>query len=315
MDMIPPPSHPTYDLKAVIKLALAEDSAGQGDVTSMATIPADVEVEAYFLAKEDGVVAGIALAEMIFHEVDPSLKVEWSQKDGNRVKKGLRLGKVYGRAHSIVVAERVVLNFMQRMSGIATLTKAMADAAYPAVVLETRKTAPGLRLVDKWAVLIGGGKNHRLGLFDMVLIKDNHISIAGGVTNALKSTDQYLQRTNLQMEVEIETRTLEEVKEVLEYTSQNKTFLARIMLDNMVIPKPNGDVDVSMLKEAVGMIDGRFETEASGNVTLDTVHQIGQTGVTYISSGALTHSVRALDISLKIDTELALEVGRRTNRA
>lgn len=311
----PPPSHPTYDLKGVIKLALAEDSADRGDVTSLATIASSMEVEAQFLAKEDGIVGGISLAEMIFHEVDPSLKVEWFQKDGDRVNKGLRLGKVYGRAHSIVLAERVALNFMQRMSGIATLTKAMADAAYPAVILETRKTAPGLRLVDKWAVLIGGGKNHRLGLFDMVLIKDNHISIAGGVTKALKSADQYLQQKGLQMEVEIETRTLEEIKEVLEYASQNKSFLTRIMLDNMVVPLPNGDVDVSMLKEAVNMVDGRFETEASGNVTLDTVHQIGQTGVTYISSGALTHSVRALDISLKIDTELALEVGRRTNRA
>ncbi|GAB4828781.1 Quinolinate phosphoribosyltransferase [decarboxylating] 1a [Ancistrocladus abbreviatus] len=313
--VVKPPSHPTYDLKGVIKLALAEDAGDRGDVTCMATIPANMEVEAYFLAKEDGVIAGIALAEMILHEVDPSLKLEWSQRDGDHAYKGLQLGKVSGRAHSIVVAERVVLNFMQRMSGIATLTKAMTDAAHPAIILETRKTAPGLRLVDKWAVLIGGGQNHRMGLFDMVLIKDNHISIAGGVTNALKSVDLYLQQNNLDMEVEIETRTLEEVKEVLDYASQNKTTLTRIMLDNMVIPQPNGDVDVSMLEDAVKMIGGRFETEASGNVTLDTVHKIGQTGVTYISSGALTHSVKALDISLKIDTELALQVGRRTNRA
>ncbi|KAG5562805.1 hypothetical protein RHGRI_005508 [Rhododendron griersonianum] len=245
---IKPPSHLTYDLKGVIKLALAEDAGDRGDVTCMATIPSDMEVEAHFLAKEDGVVAGIVLAESVFSEVDPTLKVEWSRKDGDFVHKGLQFGKVHGRAHSIVVAERVVLNFMQRMSGIATLTKEMADAARPAYILETRKTAPGLRLVDKWAVLIGGGRNHRMGLFDMVMIKDNHISIAG-----------------------------------------------------------DGDVDVSMLKEAVDLINGRFETEASGNVTLETVHKIGQTGVTYISSGALTHSVKALDISLKIDTELALE--------
>ncbi|KAK8314570.1 hypothetical protein V6Z12_D01G180200 [Gossypium hirsutum] len=281
----------------------------------MATIPVDMEVEACFLAKEDGIIAGIALAEMVFQEVDPSLKVEWSREDGDYVCKGLQFGKVYGRAHSIVVAERIALNFMQRMSGIATLTKAMADAAYPAYILETRKTAPGLRLVDKWAVLIGGGRNHRLGLFDMVLIKDNHISIAWGISNALRSVDQYLERENLQMEVEVETRTLVEVKEVLQYSSQMKTSLTRIMLDNMVIPLPNGDVDMSMLKEAVELINGKFETEASGNVTLKTVHKIGQTGVTYISSGALTHSVTALDISLKIDTGLALEVGRRTKRA
>ncbi|XP_057992470.1 nicotinate-nucleotide pyrophosphorylase [carboxylating], chloroplastic isoform X3 [Hevea brasiliensis] len=274
-----------------------------------------MEVEAHFLAKEDGIIAGIALAEMIFHEVDPSLQVEWSRKDGDYVHKGLQFGKVSGRAHNIVVAERVALNFMQRMSGIATLTKAMADAASPAFILETRKTAPGLRLIDKWAVLIGGGRNHRMGLFDMVMIKDNHISIAGGIINAIKSVDQYLEQKNLQMEVEVETRTLEEVNEVLHYTSHTQTSLTRIMLDNMVIPLPNGDVDVSMLKNAVELINGRFETEASGNVTLETVSKIGQTGVTYISSGALTHSVRALDISLKIDTELALEVGRRTKRA
>ncbi|XP_042446497.1 nicotinate-nucleotide pyrophosphorylase [carboxylating], chloroplastic-like isoform X3 [Zingiber officinale] len=274
-----------------------------------------MKAEAHFIAKEDGVVAGIALAEMIFNEVDHFLKVEWSVKDGDLVCKGMQFGKVYGNAHSIIVAERIVLNFMQRMSGIATLTKAMADAAHPSCILETRKTAPGLRLVDKWAVLIGGGKNHRLGLFDMVMIKDNHISIAGGVTNALKSVDEFLQQSNLQMPVEVETRTLEELEELLEFSSQNRTSLTRIMLDNMVVPLPNGDVDVSMLKDAVQLVNGRFETEASGNVTIETVKKIGETGVTYISSGALTHSVKALDISLKIDTELALQVGRRTNRA
>ncbi|XP_015076928.2 nicotinate-nucleotide pyrophosphorylase [carboxylating], chloroplastic [Solanum pennellii] len=313
--VVKPPAHPTYDLKGVIQLALSEDAGDLGDVSCKATIPVDLESEAYFIAKEDGIVAGIALAEMIFAEVDPSLKVEWFIKDGDKVHKGLKFGKVQGKAHNIVIAERVVLNFMQRMSGIATLTKAMADAAHPAYILETRKTAPGLRLVDKWAVLIGGGKNHRMGLFDMVMIKDNHISAAGGVSKALESVDQYLEQNKLQMGVEVETRTLAEVHEVLEYAAQTKTSLTRIMLDNMVIPLSNGDVEVSMLKEAVDLIKGRFETEASGNVTLETVHAIGQTGVTYISSGALTHSVKALDISLKIDTELALEVGRRTNRA
>lgn len=312
---MPPPSHPTYDLKAVIALALAEDAGDRGDVTCLATIPADLESEAYFLAKEDGVIAGIALAEMIFNDVDPSLKVEWAVKDGNHIHKGTQFGKVSGRAHSIIVAERVVLNFMQRMSGIATLTKAMAEAAYPACILETRKTAPGLRLVDKWAVLIGGGKNHRMGLFDMVMIKDNHISVAGGVAKAIKLVDQYLEQRNLQMAVEVETRTLEEVDEVLLYASQNRTSLTRIMLDNMVVPLLNNDVDVSMLQDAVKKINGRFETEASGNVTLETVKKIGGSGVTYISSGALTHSVKALDISLKVDTELALQVGKRTNRA
>ncbi|KAI0499507.1 hypothetical protein KFK09_017711 [Dendrobium nobile] len=309
------PSHPTYDLKAVVALALAEDAGDRGDVTSLAILPSEMEVEAHFIAKEDGVIAGIALAEMIFDQVDPSLKVEWSVRDGNYINKGMQFGKVCGCAHNIVVAERVVLNFMQRMSGIATFTKVMSDAAYPACILETRKTAPGLRLVDKWAVLIGGGKNHRMGLFDMVMIKDNHVSIAGGIANALKSVDSFLEKKNLKIPVEVETRTMEEVKEVLNYASQTKCSLTRIMLDNMVIPLPNGDVDVTMLKEAVEMIDGRFETEASGNVSLETVKKIGETGVTYISSGALTHSVKALDISLKIDTDLALHVARRTNRA
>uniref|UniRef100_A0A8I6XCV0 Quinolinate phosphoribosyl transferase C-terminal domain-containing protein n=2 Tax=Hordeum vulgare subsp. vulgare TaxID=112509 RepID=A0A8I6XCV0_HORVV len=204
---------------------------------------------------------------------------------------------------------------MQRMSGIATMTKAMADAARPACILETRKTAPRLRLVDKWAVLIGGGKNHMLGLFDMGIIKDNHISVAGGITNAMTYVDQFLVKENLAVPVEVETRTLEEVRDLLKYTDENKTSLTRIMLDNMVVPLPNGDLDVSMLKDAVQLINGRFETEASGNVTIDTVKKIGETGVTYISSGALTHSVKALDISLKIDTELPLQVGRRKNRA
>uniref|UniRef100_A0A0E0B6A3 nicotinate-nucleotide diphosphorylase (carboxylating) n=1 Tax=Oryza glumipatula TaxID=40148 RepID=A0A0E0B6A3_9ORYZ len=333
---VAPPAHPTYDLKAVIDLALSEDAGDRvlifqyesdtldiiltpsGDVSCLATIPSDVKAEATFIAKEDGVVAGISLADMIFKQVDPSLKVEWFESDGNYVHKGLQFGRVYGCARNIIVAERVVLNFMQRMSGIATMTKAMADAAHPACILETRKTAPGLRLVDKWAVLIGGGKNHRIGLFDMVMIKDNHISVAGGITNAMKSVDQFLVKEKLALPVEVETRTLQEVKDLLEYAAENNTSLTRIMLDNMVVPLGNGDIDVSMLKDAVELINGRFETEvwqASGNVTIDTVKKIGETGVTYISSGALTHSVKALDISLKIDTELALQVGRRTNRA
>ncbi|PAN13722.1 hypothetical protein PAHAL_2G360200 [Panicum hallii] len=312
---VAPPAHPTYDLRGVIALALSEDAGDRGDVSCLATIPSDVEAEATFIAKADGVIAGISLADMIFNQVDPSLKVEWFESDGNYVHKGLQFGKVYGCARSIIVAERVVLNFMQRMSGIATLTKAMSDAARPACILETRKTAPALRLVDKWAVLIGGGKNHRLGLFDMVMIKDNHISVAGGIANAMRSVDQFLEKEKLTIPVEVETRTIEEVKDVLKYAAENKTSLTRIMLDNMVVPLPNGDVDVSMLKDAVQLINGRFETEASGNVTIDTVKKIGETGVTYISSGALTHSVKALDISLKIDTELALQVGRRTNRA
>ncbi|KAH7372445.1 hypothetical protein KP509_17G004700 [Ceratopteris richardii] len=204
---------------------------------------------------------------------------------------------------------------MQRMSGIATLTKAMAEAAKPARMLETRKTVPGLRVIDKWAVLIGGGENHRLGLFDMVLVKDNHIAVAGGVANAIRAVTEYLRKHNLDVGVEIETRTLEEVEEVLANKGEGIGRVTRIMLDNMVVPLSNGDVDVSMLKQAVELVDGQLETEASGNVTLETIGKIGATGVTFISSGALTHSVKALDISLNVDTELATSVGRRTKRA
>lgn len=312
---IPAPAHPTYDLLQVIRLALAEDAGDRGDVTCLATMTPDIQAEAQFLAKANGVVAGIALANIVFAEVDPSLKVEWNVRDGDLLMKGQPFGTVKGAAQSILTAERVVLNFMQRMSGIATLTKAMAEAAKPARILETRKTAPGLRLVDKWAVLIGGGENHRMGLFDMVMVKDNHIAVAGGIQQAISTVEKYLRSKNLDIGVEIETRTLEEVREVLDSVAQGKGRVTRVMLDNMVVPLANGDVDVSMLQQAVALIDGRFETEASGNVTLDTVSKIGSTGVTFISSGALTHSVKALDISLNVDTDLALEVGRRTNRA
>lgn len=312
---IPPPVHPTYDLKGIIKEALREDAGEIGDVTCLATIPPQVQAKAQFLAKDSGVIAGIAMADLVFKEVDPSVKVEWNVQDGDSLTKGLQFGVVSGGARSILLAERVVLNFMQRMSGIATLTKAMAEAAKPARILETRKTVPGLRLIDKWAVLIGGGENHRLGLFDMVLVKDNHIAVAGSVANAIAAVAQYLKDNNLDIGVEIETRTLEEVKEVLTHKGEGIGSVSRIMLDNMVVPLRDGSVDVSMLKQAIELVDGQLETEASGNVTLETVSKIGATGVTFISSGALTHSVKALDISLNIDTELALAVSRRTKRA
>ena len=205
--------------------------------------------------------------------------------------------EIKGKAHSILRAERVVLNFMQRMSGIATLTKAMADAAAPALMLETRKTVPGLRLPDKWAVLIGGGKNHRMGLFDMIMIKDNHIAASGGIEAAVKNAQAYLAENGNPAKIEVETRTMAEVEQVvklLEDPSVETGAVTRVMLDNM---------SKEDMRAAVKLIDGRVETEASGNVTLETVHDIGQTGVTFISSGALTHSVEALDISLNISTE------------
>ncbi|XP_024539844.1 nicotinate-nucleotide pyrophosphorylase [carboxylating], chloroplastic isoform X2 [Selaginella moellendorffii] len=310
---VPPPVHPTYNLREVIQLALSEDAGDRGDVSCLATIPAEMTAEARFLAKENGVIAGIALADMVFQELDPSLKTDWAVEDGSTVEKGQVFGKVCGNARSILTAERVVLNFMQRMSGIATATKKMADAAKPARILETRKTAPGLRLIDKWAVLIGGGENHRMGLYDMVMVKDNHIAVAGGIENAIFAVTKYLEEKGLDIGVEVETRTLDEVRRVLAILDKGK--VTRIMLDNMVSTQANGDIDVGLLREAVEIVGGRVQTEASGNVTLSTVGKIGSTGVTYISSGALTHSVSALDISCKVDIDLALAVGKRTNRA
>jgi len=312
---IPPPVHPTYDLQQLIRLALAEDAGDRGDITCLATIGPEIQAQAQFLAKEDGVVGGIAMADLVFSEVDPSLQVEWEMMDGDMVTKGLHFGTVSGSARSILIAERVVLNFMQRMSGIATVTKAMVEAASPSRILETRKTAPGLRLIDKWAVLIGGGENHRMGLYDMVLVKDNHIAVAGGIPQAIAAVDAYLKQENLDVGIEIETRTLEEVQEVISCIERGVGRVTRVLLDNMVVRMPNGDVDVSMLQSAVDLVNSRFETEASGNVTIETVGRIGSTGVTYISSGALTHSVKALDISLNVDTELAVAVAKRTNRA
>ena len=202
-----------------------------------------------------------------------------------------------GKAHSILRAERVLLNFMQRMSGIATLTRQMADAAAPATMLETRKTVPGLRLPDKWAVLVGGGKNHRMGLFDMIMIKDNHIAASGSIEAAVRNAQAYLKENESPAKIEVETRTMGEVSQVIALLDDDEadtSAVSRVMLDNMSLED---------MAEAVRMFAGRVETEASGNVTLETVHAIGQTGVTFVSSGALTHSVMALDISLNVSTE------------
>lgn len=302
---IAPPHHPTYDLAEVVQFALAEDAGELGDVTTLSTVPEDLEGQATFLAKADGVLAGLAVVDLVFSTVDPCLSVSWSGKDGDCVQSGTKFGTVKGSARSILVAERVALNFMQRMSGIATATAAMSDRVQgtSARILDTRKTVPGLRLPDKWAVLIGGGKNHRVGLFDMVMIKDNHVTSAGGIVPAIKHAQEFVKRKHKNIPIEVETRTLDEVKEVLEFLESDKqTLVKRLMLDNMVKRDSSapGGVDVSMLKEAVSLVSGKVDTEASGNVTLETVKSIAETGVTYISCGALTHSFQALDISLKI---------------
>ena len=300
-----PPAHPTYDMDAVIRLALAEDAGDLGDVTTVSTVAEDREARATFLAKGDGTLAGLRVADAVFRAVDPGLTCAWSARDGDAVVRGQVFGVLTGRARSVLVAERVALNFMQRMGGIATLTgayvAAVAASGASARILETRKTAPGLRVFDKWAVLIGGGMNHRIGLYDMVMIKDNHIAAAGGIAPAVASCRAYLtaqKTTRRDVPIEVEVRTMAELDEVLAIEPP----VDRIMLDNMTKRTPDGGLDTSMLCEAVRKVGGRVETEASGNVTLETVAAIAQSGCTYISSGQLTHSVSVLDISMNIDT-------------
>lgn len=296
---IAPPSHPTYSIARAIAAALEEDIADVGDISCLSTIPLETESVATLLAKANGVLAGQHLANQILAVVDPELTVHWTKRDGDSVAYGEIFCEIKGSAHSILRAERVVLNFMQRMSGIATLTQEMAAAAAPAVMLETRKTVPGLRLIDKWAVLIGGGKNHRMGLFDMVMIKDNHIAASGGMENAVMNAQGYLTLHKSPASIEVETRNMAEVAQVIALLTDKDTdtsAVTRVMLDNMTLEDMRAAV---RLFADNGL--SHIETEASGNVTLHTVREIGQTGVTFVSSGALTHSVAALDISLNVE--------------
>jgi nicotinate-nucleotide pyrophosphorylase (carboxylating) len=274
------------NLAEFIRLALRED-VGDGDHSSLASIPNDAQNQARLLVKGDGILAGVELALMIFRAVDPDLQVEVLLKDGARVKFGDVALTVQGKAQSILTAERLVLNCMQRMSGIATFTHRLVDmiAGTNAKLLDTRKTTPNFRMMEKWAVLIGGGVNHRYGLYDMIILKDNHVDYAGGIEKAIKATQAYLKRHGKDLKIEVETRNLEEVKQVLETGGVH-----RIMLDNMT---------PDMMKEAVAMIGGRFETEASGGITDQTIRDVAETGVDYISVGALTHSIKSMDLSLK----------------
>ena len=295
--MLPLPDAVAADLDGLLERALAED-VGEGDVTTEATIPEGTRATARFLLKEDGVVAGLAVAERVFGMVDPELQVTWQAVDGDRLAAGTVFGTVRGRARSILVAERLALNLMQRMGGIATAAARFAEAARPAVVLDTRKTAPGMRHLDKWAVVLGGAQNHRAGLYDMVLVKDNHIAAAGGIREAIRAVGEHLQSTGRDVPVEVEARTLDEVDAVLAEVEAGAR-VDRVLLDNMARRTDDG-IDVSMLEDAVRRVGGKIQTEASGNVTLDTVGAIGATGVDFVSTGALTHSVRTLDVSLKI---------------
>ncbi|MBI1192343.1 MAG: carboxylating nicotinate-nucleotide diphosphorylase [Bacteroidetes bacterium] len=282
------------DATTSIRQALAEDAGHgphAGDHTSRATVPAKQQGRARLLVKQPGVLAGVDLACRILGEVDPSLHIHLRMRDGAIIQPGDEPFYLSGSELSILTAERIVLNFMQRMSGIATLTRTYTDriAHTPCRLLDTRKTTPGLRWMEKWAVRIGGGYNHRMGLYDMVMIKDNHVDFSGGIAAALDSVVRYQQERGLALPVEIETRNLKEVQQVLDHGAQHG-MVQRIMLDNYPLP---------LLREAVGLIARQAETEASGGVTLDTVAAIAETGVDFISVGALTHSAIGLDLSLK----------------
>ena len=269
-----------------IKNAVAED-LGDGDHTSLSTIPSNAKGQAKLIIKEDGILAGVELALRIFSHIDAELVVEELIHDGTPVKYGDIALTVSGSTHSILLAERLVLNCMQRMSGIATKTSSIVSliSPYKTKLLDTRKTTPGLRYIEKWAVRIGGGVNHRIGLYDMILIKDNHVDYAGGIANAINAANAYLKANSKDLQIEIEVRNLSELSTVLSTGNVN-----RIMLDNF---------EIDDLKAAVKLIDGRYITEASGGITETNIEDYAACGVDYISMGALTHSVKSLDMSLK----------------
>lgn len=272
------------EIQKIIKNALAEDLGAEGDVTSLLSLSPDTTAASDFLVKTEGVIAGLEIARLTFEQLDPEIQFEILTADGSEVNAGQIVAKAFGRTRSLLSAERVALNFLQRMSGIATLTRQFvkAVAPYPTIILDTRKTVPGLRTLDKLAVRLGGGQNHRYNLCDAILIKDNHIAAVGTVTDTLT---RVLTGNILDLPVEVEVRNLDELLEALAFS------VNRILLDNM---------SLDQMREAVKIVAGRVDLEASGNVNLQTVKDIAATGVSHISIGALTHSVRALDISLEI---------------
>ena len=281
--------NPTYitkeALKTFIKNALEEDIQ-DGDHSTLATIPKDLQQKAKLLVKENCILAGVEMAEIIFKTFDKNLKVETFIKDGETAKVGDIAFYVTGSARSILSTERLVLNCMQRMSGIATLTHDWDSRLLgtKTKLLDTRKTTPNFRICEKWAVAIGGGTNHRYGLYDMIMLKDNHIDYNGSITNAVKMAQDYNKKHKKKLKIEVETRNLLEVEEAI------KSGADRIMLDNM---------DVQTMKKAVKLINGKCETEASGGITRDMLKEVASTGVDYISAGALTHSAANIDLSLK----------------
>lgn len=270
----------------LIDLSFAED-IGDGDHTTLCCIPEDAMGKSHLLIKEDGILAGVEIAKEVFARFDPTMVVEVLINDGAKVHRGDIAMVVTGKVRSLLQTERLMLNIMQRMSGIATMTHRYVERieGTGAHVLDTRKTTPGMRMLEKMAVKIGGGVNHRIGLFDMILLKDNHIDFAGGISNAINRCHAYLKERNLDLKIEIEVRNFDELNQVLECGGVN-----RIMLDNFT---------VADTKKAVDLINHRYEVESSGNITLDTIRSYAEQGIDYVSVGALTHSVKGLDMSFK----------------
>ena len=269
-----------------IEAALKED-VGAGDFSTLSCIPTTARGKAILKIKEDGILAGVAMAQAIFHYLEPEAAFTLYKKDGDEVKVGELAFEVAASVHTILKAERLALNCMQRMSGVATLTRQYVDAIkeYRSEILDTRKTTPLFRMLEKEAVRIGGGCNHRMGLYDMVMLKDNHIDFCGGIEKAIETTNQYLTANNLDLKIEVETRNVDDVRRVLAVGK-----VQRIMLDNYT---------PDMITEAVALINGKYETEASGGITLENIRAYAATGVDYISVGAITHHAVSMDLSLK----------------
>jgi len=270
----------------IVRMALEED-LGDGDHTSLATVPESAIGEAIMFAKEVGILAGVEIAKQVFLQVDADIEIDIFIKDGSRIKPGDKVMLVKGRSRSLLSAERTALNFIQRMSGIATFTNSIVSkiSGMHTKILDTRKTTACNRAVEKLAVKIGGGMNHRFGLYDMIMIKDNHVDFAGGIKNAIEATHKYLKQNKKDLKIELEVRNFDELNQAMEVGG-----IDRIMLDNFTPEE---------LIKALQIIDGKYETEASGGISIDTIVDFAKTGVDFISVGALTHQIKSLDLSLK----------------
>jgi nicotinate-nucleotide pyrophosphorylase (carboxylating) len=275
------------EIYALIRMALAEDLGERGDVTSKATLPSQSHITGRIVAKAEGVIAGLPLIRAVYHQLDASLEIITHIEDGAKVETGTLIAEVTGSSYAVLAGERVMLNFLQRLSGVATLTAKFVEAisSTKAAILDTRKTTPGWRKLEKYAVLMGGGQNHRIGLYDMVLIKDNHIDAAGSISKAIEAAQIHPDAAGLPVVVEV--RNEKELREALEFN------VTRVLLDNM---------DLNQMREAVALVGGRVPLEASGNMSLERVRAVAETGVDYISVGLLTHSAPALDLSMKLSS-------------